>query len=202
MISHGSDFCIIRKVERPGSNPGGNLCAPACGQGLAHQTGGSGIVGKMAQKVWLAPENPRADGDSGRDELPVGCLLFVDIRIQKPGTGESNDEFRMLAGLHLVRRSLGERWLPGFLQKDRFGNKRGKARSYYTMAHSTGTHTRLPAASAPAEDELLGLELRVAKRADEIAQIGARGLFHDIEHWLQAERDILTEEQARHRRVR
>jgi hypothetical protein len=60
------------------------------------------------------------------------------------------------------------------------------------MANATGMNSPSAATWAPVEHELLALELRVAKRADEIAQPGARGIFHDIEHWLQAERDVLA----------
>ncbi len=63
------------------------------------------------------------------------------------------------------------------------------------MANPSGTHIQLSAVSALTEDGLLGLELKVAKRADEIAQTGPRGMFRDIEYWLQAERDVLAGEQ-------
>jgi hypothetical protein len=54
-------------------------------------------------------------------------------------------------------------------------------------------------ASALKEDGLIGLQLRVAMRADEIAQTGARGMSNDVAHWLQAERDILAGNGARGR---
>ena len=82
-----------------------------------------------------------------------------------------------------------------------FGNKCGYVKSYYVMAHPTGTHIQLLAASALTEDGLLGLELKVAKRADQIAHNGARGLFQDIEYWLQAERDVLASEQPGQRLI-
>jgi len=69
------------------------------------------------------------------------------------------------------------------------------------MANLTDMNIQLSAASALTEDELFGLELRVAKRADEIAQTGARGMSHDVEYWLQAERDVLAVEQPRQRRA-
>jgi len=67
------------------------------------------------------------------------------------------------------------------------------------MANLTETDLQVLAASALTEEGLLGLQLRVAKRADEIAQTGARGMFCDIECWLRAERDVLAGEQPRHR---
>jgi hypothetical protein len=67
------------------------------------------------------------------------------------------------------------------------------------MANLTETDLQLLAASALTEEGLLGLQLRVARRADEIAQTGARDRFRDIEYWLQAERDVLAGEQPRHR---
>ena len=82
-----------------------------------------------------------------------------------------------------------------------FGNKRGQAQSYYLMANPTDMKIRPSEAFTLTEDELFGLELRVAKRADEIAQTGARGMSHDVEHWLQAERDVLAVEQPSQRRA-
>jgi hypothetical protein len=69
------------------------------------------------------------------------------------------------------------------------------------MAHLTDMNTRLSAVSTLKEDELLGLELRIAKRADEIAQTGATGMDHDIECWLQAERDVFAGGQPGQRRA-
>jgi hypothetical protein len=67
------------------------------------------------------------------------------------------------------------------------------------MANLTETDLQLLMASALTDEGLLGLQLRIAKRADEIAPTEVRGMFRDIEYWLQAERDVLAGEQPRHR---
>lgn len=58
-----------------------------------------------------------------------------------------------------------------------------------TFAESASVSSSEPG-FAPADD-LDRLELRIARRADELNErFGRRG--HDLEHWLQAEREIIT----------
>jgi hypothetical protein len=53
---------------------------------------------------------------------------------------------------------------------------------------------------APADSssrELFELELRIARRADELAQTGGSRPRRDLEHWLRAEREIMGQWLAR-----
>jgi hypothetical protein len=63
------------------------------------------------------------------------------------------------------------------------------------MSLSTGKNIE-PATPASADDELLKLQLRVARRADELSQENGREPQKDLEHWLQAEREVLTNRTA------
>jgi Protein of unknown function (DUF2934) len=42
------------------------------------------------------------------------------------------------------------------------------------------------------DDRLLQLELKVAQRADKLAEASGRSRGKDLEHWLQAEQEILA----------
>jgi hypothetical protein len=44
-----------------------------------------------------------------------------------------------------------------------------------------------------ADEALFDLELRISRRADELAKVAASNRERDLEHWLRAERDILAE---------
>jgi hypothetical protein len=46
--------------------------------------------------------------------------------------------------------------------------------------------------SLPLTDELGQWELRIAQRADQLAAQTERGRDHDLENWLQAEREVLA----------
>jgi hypothetical protein len=46
-------------------------------------------------------------------------------------------------------------------------------------------------AAVSTEDELLQLQLKVAQRADKLAQENGSVRGRDLQHWLQAEQDIL-----------
>lgn len=46
--------------------------------------------------------------------------------------------------------------------------------------------------SVPLTDELAQWELRIAQRADQLAATTERGRNHDLENWLQAEREVLA----------
>ncbi|HEX2855235.1 MAG TPA: DUF2934 domain-containing protein [Opitutaceae bacterium] len=43
----------------------------------------------------------------------------------------------------------------------------------------------------PLTDELAQWELRIAQRADQLAAKTERGRNHDLENWLQAEREVM-----------
>jgi len=45
---------------------------------------------------------------------------------------------------------------------------------------------------AIADDDLLRLEIKIAQRADQLWQDNGLARGNDLEHWLQAEREILT----------
>lgn len=45
----------------------------------------------------------------------------------------------------------------------------------------------------PLTDELAQWELRIAQRADQLAAKTERGRNQDLENWLQAEREVLTD---------
>ena len=55
------------------------------------------------------------------------------------------------------------------------------------------------AADLESVDELLVWELRVAKRADELAKKTEHGRDRDLENWLQAEREIFDSPRNRRR---
>lgn len=52
------------------------------------------------------------------------------------------------------------------------------------------TQETLAVASVETEDDLLRLEMWVAQRADELSQQSGGSRGRDLEHWLQAEREI------------
>jgi hypothetical protein len=43
---------------------------------------------------------------------------------------------------------------------------------------------------ARAQDDLLRLEMKIAQRADQLWRNNGRTRGHDLQHWLQAEREI------------
>jgi hypothetical protein len=43
------------------------------------------------------------------------------------------------------------------------------------------------------DEALFDLELRICRRADELAKASASNREHSLEYWLQAERDIMAE---------
>jgi len=57
------------------------------------------------------------------------------------------------------------------------------------MTHSTAKTEETTVTFA--EDELLKLQLRVARRADELSQQTGREQQKDLERWLEAEREVL-----------
>jgi FixJ family two-component response regulator len=54
------------------------------------------------------------------------------------------------------------------------------------------TEDKIAPAAEFSDEELFDLELRISRRADELAKAAANG-GRNLEHWLQAERDILAE---------
>jgi len=50
-----------------------------------------------------------------------------------------------------------------------------------------------PQPSPVLEDELLNLEMNVARRADALARGASRDRGSDLAHWLQAEREVLAD---------
>ena len=53
------------------------------------------------------------------------------------------------------------------------------------------THDKISPTAELSDEVLFDLELRISRRADELAKAAANG-ERDLEHWLQAERDILA----------
>ena len=53
------------------------------------------------------------------------------------------------------------------------------------------TEDKITLAAELSDEALFDLELRIPRRADELAKAAANG-ERDLEHWLQAERDILA----------
>jgi Protein of unknown function (DUF2934) len=45
---------------------------------------------------------------------------------------------------------------------------------------------------AAAEDALLRLEMKIAQRADQLWKNGGKPRGNDLEHWLQAEREVFV----------
>ena len=61
--------------------------------------------------------------------------------------------------------------------------------------HRQSMKTKDQASSGPiavAEDDLLRLEMQIAQRADQLWQDNGKARGNDLEHWLQAEREILA----------
>lgn len=51
--------------------------------------------------------------------------------------------------------------------------------------------SEMSAAGIDTEEDLLRLEIRIARRADELSRSGSGVRERDLEHWLQAEREVL-----------
>jgi hypothetical protein len=54
------------------------------------------------------------------------------------------------------------------------------------------TEDKITLAAELSDEALFDLELRISRRADELAQAAPNG-ERNLEHWLQAERDIIAE---------
>jgi hypothetical protein len=58
---------------------------------------------------------------------------------------------------------------------------------------NTATEHKIAPAPELSDEALFDLELRISRRADELAKAAAFNRERSLEYWLQAERDIMAE---------